>query len=376
MFFKEKFLNFYSLQLSSLVLNMCRATAYGIIFSNLNISSGLLSLTAAIFSLFAILGFFSSSFIIKKIGETNLFLINQIAFILLSTLSILCLFFYNNNIYVWISLSCIPSFFGSLEAISRPNYVIVNFSNKGIKNIVKNDIFLMGYAKIIGFMLGDFLGLNLIIYVFVISIISNLVFFVWIYKNTSIKHSIQLQVKKFNIKYLNDELKKFLYLDFLIGFFIFPINTQAITVAKINSINFIHILIISSLGNLVSHGIFRTSVKTKTIAISGMIIFLFTILSLTFLRGSIVLISYFFMGATYSTLLIISKGNIQNHFLDHKFRNEYLSFSFMIFAIFNILGAIFFGYLLSNFSFNSAIYFYSVIFFTYLFLFKNKIFVN
>lgn len=375
MFFKEKFFNFYSLQLFSLILNMCRATAYGIILSNLNISSSLLSLTASAFSFFAILGFYSSSFIIKKIGENNLFLMNQIAFIFLSFLSILC-FIYFNNIYIWIALSCIPSFFGSLEAISRPNYVIINFSNKGIKNIVKNDIFLMGSAKIMGFMLGNILGLNLIIHIFILSIIVNLIFFSWMYHNTSIKHKIKLQAKKFNIKYILHELKKFLYLDFLIGFFIFPINTQAITIAKINNINFINILIVSSIGNLAFNEIFRSSIKIKNIAICGIITFLFTILSLTFLNGNIILISYFFMGATYSTLLVISKGSIQNHFLEHKFRNEYIAFSFIIYSIFNILGTIYFGYLLSNIAFNSAIYFYFITFLIYLTIFKNKIFIN
>lgn len=349
---KNKYKIFYSLQLLTLVMLMARSVSYGIIYSSLGATPIQLGYAASLFAGFSFIGYLCSSWILRGLKENKLFILNQIAFILIISCSIFFLYL-KVNIYLWILVSSLGGFFGSLEAISRPNYVSYNFNKSSMQQLVKNDVLLMGTSKIIGFFIGG--ALHHVLWVFIINILGYVMFLGWLIFTYQSQPAKEIKPHKFSFSHMNMTIFLFIFFDFLMGFFIYPINTQAITIGHRNHVSFVSIFIFSSLGNLLLNGFSLNKEQKEKSYILFTIIFILGLLSLIVLRSYYVLLSSFIMGACYSGLTIYSKGRIYMYAGKSIHRDELLSVSFVIFAVSNILGTMFFSFLLSHLTFSHAI---------------------
>ena len=315
----KKFYRFYILQFLLLSASLARGTAIGFVLYKLGVTPQQLGLMTSIAMGGMLLGYWATPYLHKTLKNPSLvFNFAQYAVALNSLLLMVytanC-FYHNNwgNYWFWTAISTIGSFFVSIDQLSRPLFVKKNFANVNFVKIMRQDALTMGIAKVIGFATGAIIVSKLwVLFIFLFGFLVS-VGMIYYVKNISKRalESVVKSVSLFNILQKNISYFTTISIHVITCFILFPINTQAITYAKIWNIPFYWFYICGSLGNVFFNVIISPRVGMSlgksylfhlACLVSGFALFLTT--------SSWVLLGSFLVGGSYSSLSVLASSRL------------------------------------------------------------------
>jgi MFS family permease len=315
----KSFYRFYVLQLLLFSAGLARGTAIGFVLYKLGVTPQALGLMTSIAMIGMLLGYWSSPYI-HQIFKKSYLVFNfaqyavALSSLLLMTYIINC--FYNNNwgnFWVWTAMSTIGSFLISVEQSSRPFFVKKSFPNINFSKIMRQDVLTMGVAKVLGFATGAIIISKLwVFFIFLFGFLISIAMIQYV-KKVSQKPVIPL-LETLSVSLVVEKKISYLItvgLHLITCLILFPINTQAITYAKIWNIPFYWFYICGSLGNVffnivinprVGMGLGKSYVFYMVCLISGFTLFL------TSSHG--VLLGSFLVGGSYSSLNVLASSRL------------------------------------------------------------------
>lgn len=316
----KSFYKFYILQLLLFSAGLAKGTAIGFILYKLGLSPKDLGVFTSLGTIGALLGHLFTPSIHKVLkNPSSVFLLSQYAIALHSILLMLYILycFYNNNFgnfWFWTVTSTISFIFVSVEQTSRPLLIKKNFPHVNFSKIMRQDVLTMGVAKVIGFSTGAVIVSNLwVFYIFLAGFLVSVAMINYVKKiskqaeskliiNTS---SITPIIKK-DISYMTT-----ISMHLMTSFLLFPINTQAITYAKVWDIPFYWFYLSGALGNVFFNMLLGTKVGLN---LGKYYLFYMACLvagfSLFFISNHFVLLGSFLIGGAYSSLSILSTSRL------------------------------------------------------------------
>lgn len=357
----KNFYRFYILQFLLLSSSLARGTAIGFMLYKLGVTPQQLGLMTSIAMCGMLLGYWATPYLHKKLKNPSLvFNFAQYAVALNSLLLMAytanC-FYHNNwgNYWFWTAISTIGSFFVSIDQLSRPLFVKKNFANVNFVKIMRQDALTMGIAKVIGFATGAIIVSKLwVLFIFLFGFLVS-VGMIYYVKNISKRalESVVKSVSLFNILQKNISYFTTISIHVITCFILFPINTQAITYAKIWNIPFYWFYIFGSLGNVFFNVIISPRVGMSLgksylfyllCLVSGFALFLTT--------SSWVLLGSFLVGGSYSSLSVLASSRLYEGTI--KESRNLISRFYIIGSIGCIIGSYILGSALGNLDKNTV----------------------
>lgn len=386
---------FYVIYSFVLVFALSRGTAMGYVTYFATNNPQQLGMIASLLSLGGFLGFYLFKYFKIK-NNTSVFIYSQIGFILNTLFFIIYLYLslknnnYGNYLF-WGLISFFYGFFISVETRVK-NFMLKDFFNQNsFSKIVKYDFLILSFGKLLGFAIGFLItSFNSVYFLLIISNFFNILLVFYIYlifiKKIPINNKFIYKIENF-IFNLKDNFNKIdeknnhksinfsstIILGILVGLFILPLGTQAITYSKMFGSNFYIYLLISSLGGI----FFNIYIANKQIIYFGkkylifILLYFLTILGFLSKNNNLILISMFFYGGIL--YFFNSMAQTRMYVLSAKTNKNYADYYFPIYSLCNIIGAYLFGKILTiNFNLTFIILGVSIFLFYYLYLKDNK----
>ena len=242
----KSFYRFYILQLLLFSAGLARSTAIGFVLYKLGVSPQDLGLMTSIAMGGMLLGYWVTPYLHNVLKKSYLvFNFAQYAVALNSLLLmgyIIFCFFQDSwgNYWFWTMMSTIGSFFISIEQSSRPLFVKKSFPNINFSKIMRQDVLTMGIAKVMGFATGAIIVSKLwVFFVFLFGLLVSIAMIHYV-KNISKKEIIPISQKIISSNVIQKSISYVttVFMHVITCIILFPINTQAITYAKIWNIPF------------------------------------------------------------------------------------------------------------------------------------------
>lgn len=350
------FYRFYILQLLIFTASLSRGTAIGFVLYKLGVEPQELGLTASIAMGGMLIGYWATPHLQKLLKNSYLvFKLSQYAlalnyFLLMIYISECMYHNYWGNYWFWTAMGTIISFFVSVEQYSRPLFVKDSFPHINFSKIIKQDVMTMGIAKIIGFSTGVIIVSSLwVFYIFLYGFLISLIMIYYIGK-ISKKNDIILFQKTSIVKIKKERKVDYITtiaLHIINCLILFPINTQAITYAKVWNIPFYWFYISGAFGN-VFFNIFVNKLSGTDLGKYYLIYVACLVLgfSLFLTSGYWVLLGSFFVGASYSSLSILSSSRLYEG--TFKGSNKSISRFYIMGCIGCIIGSYVLGFFLNK----------------------------